>query len=586
MHRQSKFLKDDRSPKECEEDAVFMFWLISIFSAKIFRECFRTNWLKKSGAPWTDDRISGAHYWSSESNANKKRCMKPTVEAFEAGDCNGWDICALSSILLDSTVHPLDDPEDVSNLKQLRYWRNAFSHYTPNSARNVSSYLEDSLILVRTAANKHVPLLLPELEEKVKVLRDSKYYSKNPSAISELLSELTSSLRSCSLEHPVHAREGPGIFQCIVSRPEAEACKLHTCKFLPLFNTPCPHDTQIAHALSAASSAACSSDAEISDSSTLGIVSLDSTQSDIDTERDQRVAVYVKCPVSACSSCMQLLEAYLLAYLSEECGTLFQQVKDCIDSNELLAEVIREICTDQIFPDASVPVTDSALMQSPTVRILSIMVERVIPSDKCRSLWMTCMRRVRSEIQFMENVGNLAKKGFFSVDRAIATRSHVAFLRMSKFAAWIMSQLLRNSHGLKVALLEIGIKFVQFGLEDWVIYAQAGEVTARKMLKRGLEAAPNDWTSSQVFSWLQEILRKERLGEISDLEKNEILQKFKEMASSNGIDGRALRQLPDDVAYSSLVKKDSTRIRFTEQVNLLFKDLVSLKHSRKIETAG
>jgi hypothetical protein len=112
------------------------------------------------------------------------------------------------------------------------------------------------------------------------------------------------------------------------------------------------------------------------------------------------------------------------------------------------------------------------------------------------------------------------------------------------------------------------------------------EAALLKMLKRGREAAPNDWTNHDVLLWLKEILREEKLGEMSDLEKNEILQKFVEKASLNGIDGRALRQLPNDVEYASLVKTDSTRIRFTEQVNLLFKDPVSPKHSRKIETAG
>jgi hypothetical protein len=321
--------------------------------------------------------------------------------------------------------------------------------------KKTSSNLECCCDLVRKACNKHAPSLLPDLENKIKVLRDKKYYRENPRIFAEVVSDLAHHLESCSLErkHSGHDQAGPGLFRCIASM--AEAYKLPTSHFLSPPLPDSPRDTQTAQALSAAAGAS-SLDGEISDSSTIERISLDSAEPDSDTER---AAVYVNVPVSACSSNMQLVEAYVSACLSQDCARLFHQVKDCIDSNEELAELMQTICSIQDVPSASVPGAEPALLESPTVRILAIMVERGIPSDLHHRVWIACMRRVRSEIQFMEKVNTLARNGFFSVDRAIATRSHVVFLRMTKFAAWAMLQMLSGNPTIKDSLHEIGINY-------------------------------------------------------------------------------------------------------------------------------
>ena len=103
------------------------------------------------------------------------------------------------------------------------------------------------------------------------------------------------------------------------------------------------------------------------------------------------------------------------------------------------------------------------------------MVENDIPSERHHSVWMTCMRWVKSETQFMENFDKLAaRKGFFSVDKAIPTRSHVAFLRMTMFAAWVLFQLLHRFPNIRDALHAIGINFVLFAEHGIVIWLPLG----------------------------------------------------------------------------------------------------------------
>ena len=349
------------------------------------------------------------------------------------------------------------------SVKQLKYWRNELSHAAPEKVKVITKYFDDCITLVRKAAEKHTPSLIPNFDAKVKVFRDKKFFRENSKAWNELQIELVcSKLDSCSLacrSDSAFSPIGSDFFQ-----QKVEACMLPSSQFNPRHLSGCAQDMAIARLVSK-SAAACSSDPEYSDASTLGTLH-DSSESDSDCER---IAVHINRPISTCSSCMQLLEAYIAGYLSEDCATLFCQAKDCIESNAQLVQLIRDICADQEVPSTSLQ-SEHGLAESPTVKILTIMLQKGIPPEtptkKRQDVFRTCMSRVRCEIHFMDNVEKLARSGFFSVERAITANSHVAFLCMNKFAAWVFSKLLQRFPCMQQALVNAGINFVHFGLSE------------------------------------------------------------------------------------------------------------------------
>ena len=211
---------------------------------------------------------------------------------------------------------------------------------------------------------------------------------------------------------------------------------------------------------------------ELSEGSTRECSSSDDSQDEDDSE-EEIVAVSSSRPSSESSASMQLLETFVMKKLSENFQSMFRDSRSYIKSEEAMSKLVNEFVAEGLLTLES-----SGQNKIPSMQILGQLVEAgwVGPEQKLR-FWRITAKLAEDELGFMENVNKLAQDGLFLVDLAIQTLSHVTFLSMSKFAAEILSAVLRRFPDTRNALQSLGINLVVFGSEKLGILSMGPSVT-------------------------------------------------------------------------------------------------------------
>jgi len=212
-------------------------------------------------------------------------------------------------------------------------------------------------------------------------------------------------------------------------------------------------------------------DSDESDASTHVGVFSDDSESDCDSDSEIG-AIHSLYPVSENCQCMELLETQIMKTLRLKFREIFKKSGKCTRSEKSMANLMSEIIDGGLLRDESEFCRDR-----PLVEVLSNLVQAgmVIPEHQLR-FWRIIAELSESELKFLENLRILSEQGIFEVVQKVPTNSHVAFVRMSRFAAKVLSAVLHNYPDLRAALHSGGVSLIVFASSEFGIVSMGSRI--------------------------------------------------------------------------------------------------------------
>jgi hypothetical protein len=197
----------------------------------------------------------------------------------------------------------------------------------------------------------------------------------------------------------------------------------------------------------------------------------DDSESDVESEGEIG-AIHSLYPVSENFRCMQLLEEQIMKTLKLNFRKTFKQMGDFVKSEKMMASLMSDIL------DAGYLQHERNFFDgSPLIDTLSSIIESgmVHPEHKLR-FWRIMANLADSELKYLENLKVLSNQGIFEVVRKVPTKSHVAFVRMTRFAAEVVSCILHTHADLRAALHSIGISLIVFASSAFGVVSMGPQI--------------------------------------------------------------------------------------------------------------
>ena len=123
--------------------------------------------------------------------------------------------------------------------------------------------------------------------------------------------------------------------------------------------------------------------------------------------------------------------------LHQDFSSILRESRDFRDCEDELAKLMKEF---HIKDSSQYGGSSSDLKTDFRVEILTAIMETgTVSNEQKLQFWRLTARLAELEIDFLQKSIYVAKNGLFTNDGAVETTSHVTFLHMQKFSAWLLS---------------------------------------------------------------------------------------------------------------------------------------------------
>ena len=473
--------------------------IIIDFGGHCLRNLCRKCWKDHDHTEWSNER-SGAKYFNLYADSRDRNGWPCDVkQTILSGDLEKWDITALAHLITRVAKKCNTTPPYIKAVESLRDARNKLMHRhmteisevefqrVVNELKQVLSEInrfleeseeqvEDTILDIITAQNERV--------REAGLARDRKlqqWYHEARTIIEnhriKLASQRSSEI-SC-LEESMRRRNSKSAIPMLElekfdpvqsARNEEEFCSF-CAQPLPYLQQEVVRpripnsvivnlQSQVACEVSKIAS---SMDRSETDSLVSGESTRDGDSSDTDEmegEPEEAVLVYSSLPSSESCSSMQVMEAYIMKQLHQDFSSILRESRDFRDCEDELAKLMKEF---HIKDSSQYGGSSSDLKTDFRVEILTAIMETdTVSNEQKLQFWRLTARLAELEIDFLQKSIYVAKNGLFTNDGAVETTSHVTFLHMQKFSAWLLSLILRKYPQIRSSLAAQGISLVVF----------------------------------------------------------------------------------------------------------------------------